>query len=87
MLVYYNQNSFNQDEYSGERIEKKSVLTKIRHVYEEGLMDAKYTEFFVNKNQLSDEADLLQLGQSDDIEFATITHTESKPSKANQWPT
>ena len=50
-------------------------------------MDAKYTEFFVNKNQLSDEADLLQLGQSDDIEFATITHTESKPSKANQWPT
>ena len=87
MLVYYNQNSFNQDEYSGERIEKKSVLTKIRHVYKEGLMDARYTEFFVKKNQLSDEADLLQLGQSDEIEYATITHTESKASKANQWPT
>ena len=87
MYVYQNQHSFKSESYSDERIEKKSVLTKIRHVYEEGLMDAKYTEFFVNKNQLSDEADLLQLGQSDDIEFATITHTESKPSKANQWPT
>ena len=87
MLVYYNQNSFKQDGYSTERIEKKSVLTKIRNVYEEGYMDAKYTEFFVNKNQLSDETDLLQLGQNDEIEYATITHTESKASKSNQWPT
>ena len=41
-------------------------------------MDAKYTEFFVNKNQLSDETDLLQLGQNDEIEYGSITHiTES----------
>ena len=50
MLVYHNQNSFKSENYSSERIEKKSVLTKIKNVYETEKLSSRKTDFFVNKN-------------------------------------
>ena len=50
-------------------------------------MTAGSTAFFVNKHELSDEIDLLQLGQADEIEFVTITHGKGGKSAAKNWPT
>ena len=49
-------------------------MTKIRNIYEQEKMSASYTDFFINKYQLSDEVDLLQLGQADEVEYETITY-------------
>ena len=51
-------------------------------------MSAKETEFFIKKNLLSDEVNLLNLGQSDENEFEQITHSSSVASNfKNTWPT
>ena len=66
MSVFHNQYSFRSDGYGDERIDRKSVMTKIRNIYQEE-MGASYTDFFVNKYELSDEVNFLQLGQTDEI--------------------
>ena len=86
MLVYHNQQSFKHDKYFNERVEKKSVLTKILNINEEGEMPARYTDFYVNKHLLSDEEDLLQIGQANEIEFEQITHSKNEESMQNVWP-
>ena len=50
-------------------------------------MSAKETEFFINKNLLSDEVNLFNLGQTDENEFETITFSSSMASHSNTWPT
>ena len=87
MAVFHNQYSFRSDGYGDERIDRKSVMTKIRNIYQKEEMGASYTDFFVNKYELSDEVNFLQLGQTDEIEYETITHTPSDVSKSNTWPT
>ena len=87
LVVYHNEPEFKHDSYNDERIETKSVLTKIRTVYE-GDMTAGFTDFFVKKNALSDETGLIQLGYDDEIEFYSIEHEEQPyDSRDNIWPT
>ena len=53
MVVYHNQPKFRQNKYFEDSISKESVLTKIFHT--NGAYDALYTDFFVNKHELTDE--------------------------------
>ena len=49
---------------------------------------AQYQEFFVGKKQLTDEIDLLQLGQTDVEEYEYISYDKTPvDSKFNNWPT
>ena len=55
MVVYHNQPKFRPDAYSEDSISKESVLTKIFNPYGAG---AQYTEFFINKHELTDKVAL-----------------------------
>ena len=61
-------------------------MKRIRTLNANGLM-AQFTDFFLNKHKLSDEVEMLQLGQVDTTEFFTITNSVSQESNSNTWPT
>ena len=49
MVVYHNSHEFEPSKYGEERVAKYSELTKIRSVYTEEKMMARYTDFYINK--------------------------------------
>ena len=83
MIVYHNQQKFEQSKFDDESIENKSVLT---YIYTAAKSNAMYTDFFVNKNQLKDEVQLVQLGQSSKKKFIDISNSPIAISKWDEWP-
>ena len=71
------------NEFSDNRISKYAELTAVWTIANQPI----YTEIFMQTNDLSDEIDLLQLGQEWNTEFETFNFGPSYPSGQSIWPT
>ena len=84
MMIYYNQREFKDEEFDeGKIIEHKSVLNAVFTV----LSTPSWSESWAVLNELVDEIGLLQISEPDPIDFTSIAHGKTFPTKYNKWPT
>ena len=83
MLVYFNQESFMQDEYGNARIGRFSTIRNIQ-------TDEYRPNFIigtVQKNSLQDESQVLQLGEEEEFLFNSVHFSNPRPSAWSGFPT
>ena len=83
MLIYFNQESFNQDEYGEYRIMRQSTIQNVQ------VDEYRPNYIFANiwKNQLGDEIELLQWGEEEELDFNHIEFDPPRPSAWGRFPT
>ena len=86
MLVYLNQQSLDVNEYGQDRIRKYSTLSKVRTVYTNSILTGQYTSFDITLQEMTDEASYIQLGQSDTINFYSVSQGNTFPAVHNTFP-
>ena len=76
ILVYFNQESFKQDEYGDLRIGRQSVIRNIQ-VDE---YRPNYVDLYIWKNQLQDEIEFIKYGEEEEFEYNTVEFASPIPS-------
>ena len=83
MLIYFNQESFNQDEYGEYRIMRQSTIQNVQ------VDEYRPNYIFANiwKNQLGDEIEILQWGEEEELDFNHVEFDPPRPSAWARFPT
>ena len=82
MVVYFNEGTFQLDDFGQSRIKKRSVLKRMQ-VDE---TRPNWISTTVNKNLLIDGSNYLHYGLDDEAVFTTITFDPARPSASTAWP-
>ena len=82
-VMYHNQQEFIPDAYFDDTVVRKSELTALWTINDQPV----YSETFMHTNELIDETDLLQLGQTTVVSFETFGVGKSLTTGQSIWPT